>query len=57
MTVDKARQLVEDGEGLPVDQEIVALLQRNIDIVSGWEERLASASSHGVRHGGILPHV
>lgn len=50
MTVDEAQQLVEEGKGLPVDQEVLALLQRNLDVVHEWEERLAAVSSQGVRH-------
>lgn len=45
MSVDEAKQLLEDGEGLPVDQEVLGLLRDNLQLVHDWEGRLADVSS------------
>ena len=49
MTVEEAKQLVEEGEGLPVDQAVLGLLRQHLTGIHDWEDRLAAVSSDQVR--------
>ena len=42
LTVEEAQHLVEEGEHLPVDQEVLAALRHNLQLVQSWEARLSN---------------
>ena len=40
--MEEAQHLVEEGEHLPVDQEVLVALRHNLQLVQSWEARLSN---------------